>query len=86
MDIFAVTAWDPKMRWVGPGAWGRRPLTDALIRCTTLQSTDAKRLARRLLGRELLEFAIADLEKAKYVAHILESLGAKIEIRMKDCR
>jgi hypothetical protein len=81
MDTFAVTAWDPKMRWVGPGAWGRRPLTDALIRCTTLQSTDAKRLARRLLGREPLEFAIADLEKAKYVAHILESLGAKIEVR-----
>jgi hypothetical protein len=81
MGTFAVTAWDPKMRWVGPGAWGRRPLTDALIRCTTLQKTDAKRLARRLLSRELTEFTIADLEKAKYVAHILESLGAKIEIR-----
>jgi hypothetical protein len=33
------------------------------------------------MGREILEFAIADLEKAKYVAHILESLGAEIEIR-----
>ena len=81
MGSFAVTGWDSKMRWVGPGAWGRRPLTNALILCTTLQNTDAKRLARRLLSRELTEFEIADLEKAKYVAHILESLGARIEIR-----
>ena len=81
MGTFAVTGWDSKKRWVGPGAWGRRPLTDALIRCTTLQNADAKRLARRLLSRELMEFAIADLEKAKHVAHILESLGGKIEIR-----
>jgi hypothetical protein len=72
------------MRWVGPGAWGRRPLTNALIQCTSLQSTDAKRLARRLLSRELLEFSIVDREKAKYVAHILESLGAETEIRLAD--
>jgi hypothetical protein len=81
MELFAVTGWNPEMRWVGPGAWGRRPLTDALIRCTALQGTDAKRLARRILSKELVEFAIVDREKAKYLAHILESLGAKIEIR-----
>jgi hypothetical protein len=46
----------------------------------------AKRLARRLLGRELVEFAIVDREKAKYVAHILESLGAKTEIRFAGGR
>ena len=77
---------NPHMRWVGPGAWGRRPLTDALIQCTSLHSTDAKRLARRLLSRQLVEFAIVDRDKAKYVAHILESLGAKTEIRRADGR
>jgi hypothetical protein len=86
-ELFAVTGWNPHMRWVGPGAWGKRPLTDALIQCTSLQSTDAKRLARRLLSRELVEFAIVDREgKAKYVAHILESLGAKTEIRLAGGR
>jgi hypothetical protein len=82
MGTFVVRAWDPKMRWVGPGAWGRRPLTDALLRCTTLQDTEAKRLTRRLLNRELIEFSIADREKAQYVAHILESLGATVEVRL----
>jgi len=52
------------------------------MQCTSLPSTDAKRLARRLLTKELVEFAIVDHEKARYVAHILESLGAKTEIRL----
>jgi hypothetical protein len=85
-ELFAVTEWNPHMRCVGPGAWGRRPLTDALIQCTSLHSTDAKRLARRLLSRQLVEFAIVDRDKAKYVAHIPESLGAKTEICLADRR
>jgi hypothetical protein len=48
--------------------------------------SDAKRLARRLLSRELVEFAIVDREKAKYLAHILESRGAKTEIRLAGGR
>lgn len=52
------------------------------MQCTSLQNTDAKRLSRRLLNRELVEFAVVDRERAKYVARILEFLGAKTEIRL----
>ncbi len=76
-----MIAWDENKRWSGPGAWNRSTLVDSLARCTALHGTELKRLARRLLSKELIEFDIANASEATHAAHILESLGAKIEIR-----
>jgi len=81
MSVFAVVAWDERKRWVGPGAWGRATLVDSLGRCTSLGGVELKRLARRLLNHETVEFSVSGSEQAAHVAHILESLGATIEIR-----
>jgi fructose-1,6-bisphosphatase/sedoheptulose 1,7-bisphosphatase-like protein len=46
-----------------------------------LRSTEAKRLTRRLLSKEPLALEVVGLDRARQLVHILESLGAKIEIR-----
>jgi hypothetical protein len=46
-----------------------------------LRSTEAKRLTRRLLSKEPLALGVVGLDRARQLVHILESLGAKIEIR-----
>ena len=74
-------AYDENKRWVGPGAWSRSTLADSLGRCTTLSGVELKRLARRLLDHDVLEFNVLGSAEAVHVAHILESLGATIEIR-----
>jgi len=81
MSVMAVVAWDEQRRWVGPGAWNRSTLVNALGRCTTFRGAEIKRLARRLLSKKLMEFDIASPGEAAHAAHILESLGAKIVIR-----
>jgi hypothetical protein len=83
MSIFVVVAWDEQKRWVGPGAWNRSTLVDSLSQCTNLRDVELKRLARRLLSRELIEFPISNSEWASHAAHVLESLGATVEIREK---
>jgi hypothetical protein len=81
VSVIAVVAWDEQKRWVGPGAWSRSTFVDSLGRCTSLRGAELKRLARRLLSQELMEFDISSPEEAAHAAHILESLGASIEIR-----
>ena len=80
MSVFAVVTWDERKRWVGPGAWSRSTLVDSLGRCTNLRGAELKRLARRLMNKEIMEFGISSSTEAAHAAHILESLGAAIEI------
>jgi hypothetical protein len=81
MTVVAIVGWDEDQRWVGPGAWSREIVADSLRQCMELRSTEAKRLTRRLLSKESLELEVVALERARQLVHILESLGAKIEIR-----
>jgi hypothetical protein len=54
---------------------------DSLEQCTNLRGAELKRLARRLLNKEIMEFGISSSVEAAHAAHVLESLGATIEIR-----
>jgi hypothetical protein len=54
---------------------------DSLGQCTNLRGTELKRLARRLLNKEIMEFGVSSSVGAAHAAHILESLGATIEFR-----
>jgi hypothetical protein len=81
MSVFAVVGWDERKRWVGPGAWSRSTLVDSLGRCTSFRGAELKRLARRLLDQEIMEFSVSGVAEAHHVLHILESLGATIEFR-----
>jgi hypothetical protein len=81
VETFSVLAWNQDARWVGPGAWSRKQLTNALLDCTGLQITEAKRLTRRLMNKELLEFPIVSATEAGHLLHILESQGARVEVR-----
>jgi len=45
-----------------------------------LRGAELKRLARRLMNKEIMEFGISSSTEAAHAAHILESLGAAIEI------
>jgi hypothetical protein len=81
MVVLSVKSWRSESRWVGPGAWSRSVLADALGRCTGLDKTHVKRLARRLMNREALEFEVKSEALAAHCVHILESQGAQLQFR-----
>jgi hypothetical protein len=81
METLVVESWNAEMAWDSDGSWSRSNLEDRLRACTRFQPTELKRLARKLLAREPVEFSITGREIAESAAHILESMGATVRFR-----
>jgi hypothetical protein len=83
MVVLRILSWDSSRSWTSWGPAVRSDLEGRLKSVLGLSPLEIKRLARQVLDREVTELLLdqaPDALGAEPVRHILEALGAEVEI------
>lgn len=76
-----VEGWDRSRAWFpGTESYVKNMLLKHLQLSSPMPRTEAKRMVKQLLARELLSVALVDGQYAHAMRHWLESLGAQVQI------
>ena len=78
--LIKVVGWDDGRAWQKNVAWSRKMMIKLLRESTPMGITDAKRLIRGVLAREVDEILLEDSSCIGAFRHHLESLGATVEL------
>jgi hypothetical protein len=79
-----IKTWDTAKAWTNWSGQAKRQFVNRTRVLSSADRTELKRLARKVLNRETVEFSldrISDLDKAEPLVHLLESLGAMVEVQ-----
>jgi hypothetical protein len=79
-----IKAWDHNKAWTDWSGQAKRQFVNRMRELSNVDNTEIKRLARKVLDKEKMEFTldrISETEKAASIRHLLESLGATVEVK-----
>ncbi len=83
MICIIIKNWDAEKSWAKCTGWHKERLADYLSKNALNSNTEAKRLSRKILGKEVNEINLPNLssiDAAEYIVQMLESLGAEVEV------
>ena len=75
-----VLAWHPEHAWTNWDGAARAQLVKRLVSSTQLRRLEIKRLARSIMAGELVTIDFQNDTETSGVQHVLESLGAEVQI------
>ena len=78
-----IKGWDSNKSWTNWSGQAKRQFIHRMRELSNADHTEIKRLARRVLDKETMEFKldrISRSEDAESIKHLLESLGATVEV------
>jgi hypothetical protein len=76
-----VLSWDANRSWTDWDGKARYQLVPRLVEFGQQPRLEAKRLARRIMARELVSLTLPSDKGVEGIRHVLESLGAEVEIK-----
>jgi len=79
-----IKTWDRDKAWTDWSGQAKRQFVNRMRELSNVDNTEIKRLARKVFEKEKMEFTldrISQPEKADSIRHLLESLGAIVEIK-----
>lgn len=78
--VLRIVSWDSALAWSSDVAWVRTTLIHQLRECTPIGHIEAKRLIRGLLEDRTGEILLVRPAGVNSMRHVLESLGAVVEL------